>query len=86
MKLSEAVVNEIWDGNKIAAIKLLREEKGLGLKEAKDTVDEYIRNDTTLNQKFQQQSAKTQRGCLMWMVIIGGLAFWVYSYYSEQII
>ncbi len=37
--VSEMVRRLAMDGNKIAAIKLLRDETGLGLKEAKDIVD-----------------------------------------------
>ena len=36
---SQAVIDLVWQGEKIEAIKLLREETGLGLKEAKDIVD-----------------------------------------------
>lgn len=40
MKFPEEVVEKIESGNKIAAIKELRALKGIGLKEAKDLVDE----------------------------------------------
>jgi len=40
MKYSQAVRDAIVDGHKIAAIKLLREETGMGLKEAKHAVEE----------------------------------------------
>ncbi len=41
IELSNDVVNAIRSGRKIEAIKLLRAERGLGLKEAKDLVDAY---------------------------------------------
>jgi len=37
--LSDEVIAAVDSGNKIKAIKLLREETGLGLKEAKDLID-----------------------------------------------
>ena len=37
--LSDEVVAAVDSGNKIEAIKLLREETGVGLKEAKDVID-----------------------------------------------
>lgn len=37
--LSDEVVAAVDSGNKIKAIKLLREETGVGLKEAKDVID-----------------------------------------------
>lgn len=41
MELSDAVKGEIEAGRKVSAIKLLREETGMGLKEAKDIMDAY---------------------------------------------
>ncbi len=40
---SEAVLRAINEGRKITAIKLLREERGLGLKEAKQAIDRLDR-------------------------------------------
>jgi len=39
---SDAVLQAVDAGRKIEAIKLLREETGLGLKEAKDEVDRLV--------------------------------------------
>ena len=41
--LPEDVKQAIHQNRKIEAIKLLREQSGLGLKEAKQQVDEYVR-------------------------------------------
>jgi hypothetical protein len=41
-ELSEAVLTAIGANRKIDAIKLLRQEQNIGLKEAKDIVDAYI--------------------------------------------
>lgn len=38
--LSETAISALQRGNKIEAIKLVREERGLGLKEAKDEVED----------------------------------------------
>lgn len=43
LNLSETVTSTIQSGRKIDAIKALREETGLDLKDAKDAVDTYIR-------------------------------------------
>ena len=43
-KLSDAVRTHIEAGRKIEAIKALREETGLGLREAKDAVEAYMRD------------------------------------------
>jgi ribosomal protein L7/L12 len=42
--LSDAVRGHLDAGRKIEAIKLLREETGVGLREAKDAVDNYERH------------------------------------------
>jgi ribosomal protein L7/L12 len=41
--VSQAVIDLIWQGKKIEAVKRVREEGNLGLKEAKDIVDELER-------------------------------------------
>ncbi len=48
MQLSQAVVALLQQGRKIDAIKTLREEQPIGLKEAKDAVDEYCRQHPEL--------------------------------------
>ena len=47
--VSDEVQQMAWEGREIEAIKLLREESGLGLKEAKRVV-EQLRTDPTLPQ------------------------------------
>lgn len=43
--LSEAAIAALGAGNKVEAIKLVREATGLGLKEAKDAVEQYVPGD-----------------------------------------
>ncbi|NOR36799.1 MAG: hypothetical protein GQ577_08635 [Woeseiaceae bacterium] len=43
LEISDQVIAAIDAGRKIEAIKILREESGLGLKEAKDVVDSLTR-------------------------------------------
>lgn len=40
------ILDDIKEGKKIAAVKRLKEHTGLGLKEAKDEIDEFIKNIT----------------------------------------
>lgn len=49
-QLPAEVVNAIHAGRKIEAIKLLREARGLGLKDAKHAVDAYIRENPSAQQ------------------------------------
>ncbi len=54
---SEAVLSAVNAGRKITAIKLLREERGLGLKEAKEVIDrlERTRHGDSANHPAMQE-------------------------------
>lgn len=56
----------------IAAIKVVRAERNLGLREAKDLVDAYIRSQPSLLQKMEQAQAemwqKLKRGLLVALI------------------
>jgi len=74
--LPPEVINALWAGKKIDAIKLLREQQNIGLKEAKDAVDQYIESDPALKQQLQTSG---NRGCLVWTIIIAACAIgWYY--------
>jgi len=60
-------------GNKIEAIKLVREEQGLGLKEAKDLVEQFLRNDPAVQASFAQVKAQSGGSALRWWVIVIGI-------------
>ena len=51
--LPNAAVEMLWRGDVIAAIKVVRVQRNLGLKEAKDLVDAYIRSQPSLRQKME---------------------------------
>jgi ribosomal protein L7/L12 len=42
---SNPVLRELWKGNKINAIKIYREQTGVGLREAKDVIDALERGE-----------------------------------------
>jgi len=65
--LPAPVIEALRTGKKIEAIKLLRLERNLGLKEAKDLVDDYVRRDPLLQRSLEQAHAETKRGCLLWL-------------------
>ena len=62
--LPEAAVAALSQGNKIEAIKILREAQHIGLKESKDAVEEYIRTQPALQQKFAAADADAKRSLL----------------------
>ena len=45
---SAEAITALWQGNKIEAIKILRQAHHLDLKDAKDKVDQYVRNEPAL--------------------------------------
>lgn len=52
MVFTQAVIDEIKLGRKIQAIKLLREENGIGLKEAKEAIEAYIDSHSEIQEAF----------------------------------
>ncbi len=78
------VASALQKGQKIEAIKLLREARGIGLKEAKDTVDRHVQSDPLLKAKLAAAQAEATRALLTWLLVVGALAvgayylFWSY--------
>jgi len=77
--LSNAAVELLWRGDVIGAIKVVRQERNLGLKEAKDLVDAYIRSQPSLRQKLEQAQAemwqKLKRGLLVALIFAAAVAY-----------
>lgn len=63
--LPDQVVSAIHAGRKIEAIKLLREARGLGLKEAKHAVDAYVRENPSV-----QQPQSGSNGLIIVVIVI----------------
>jgi hypothetical protein len=83
-KLSESAIAALQSGNKIQAIKLVRVEQGLGLKEAKDAVEEYLRTQPSLQQTFAATQTQTKRNALLWLVILIGGALLLYALLARR--
>ena len=76
--LSIAAISALHHGNKIDAIKIVREERNIGLKEAKDAVEDYVRSQPALQSSFATAQAETKRAALRWLAMLIGLAILVY--------
>jgi ribosomal protein L7/L12 len=76
--LSVAAISALHQGNKIEAIKILREERNIGLKDAKDAVEDYIRSQPALQSSFAAAQAETKRSVQRWLVLLFGLAILAY--------
>lgn len=72
--LPPAAVSALWKGQIIEAIKLVRLERNIDLKDAKDQVEAYLRQQPVLKKKIEQQQTDTRDGLLRWaaFLLIGG--------------
>jgi hypothetical protein len=65
--LPQAAIAALHTGRMIEAIKILRQEQGLGLKDAKERVDQYVAKDPLLREQFGASQSGAQRGCVMFL-------------------
>jgi hypothetical protein len=79
--LPKATIEALWQGNVIEAIKVVRQERNIGLKEAKDVVDAYLASQPALKKKLDQVLATAQQRFIRWLigflVLAAGIAYLV---------
>jgi hypothetical protein len=77
--LPKAAIDALWQGNVIEAIKVVRQEHNIGLKEAKDLVDAYLASQPALKKKMDQVLATAQQRFVRWLigflVLAAGVAY-----------
>jgi len=61
-------ITAMENGNKIDAIKIVREETGLGLKEAKELVEQYVKQNPAIKTQLEVQQRESMQG-LKWLII-----------------
>lgn len=69
-----AAVAALEQGNTIEAIKIVRLDRGLGLKEAKDLVDAYLKSRPDLQRRLEAAQAEARQGFVRWLAIFLALA------------
>ncbi len=81
IEIPSNAIAALEQGNKVEAIKIVRSAKGLGLKESKDLVEEYLRNDPGLEQRFKTNQSENNRSgkFLIVLIIIGIIIYIVFS-------
>ncbi len=72
------VVEALRRGNKIEAIKILRLERKLQLKDAKDLVDDYIVRDPVLNAQFQKAQSEFKGKLVVWLLVLFAIGIGAY--------
>lgn len=78
LALSAAAIAALHQGNRIEAIKIVREECNIGLKDAKDAVDDYVRRHPAVQSSLAAAQAETKRSALLWLAIMVGGALLAY--------
>lgn len=69
--ISPEALQALQQGQLITAIKITRQQTGLGLKESKDLVDAYLAKNPSLQQQFQNQShALKPNGLIVLLVLL----------------
>ncbi len=73
-ELPADVIDAVRRGNKIDAIKLLREHAGIGLKEAKDAVDAFLRASPGVTSTHSPGHVRQFPGVWIGIAILLGVA------------
>ena len=81
--LSSAAISALHHGNKIEAIKIIREERNIGLKEAKDAVEDYVRSQPALQSALAAAQNETKRSALLWFAALVALALIAYYFLTK---
>ena len=73
--LPPAAMTALWQGHRIEAIKLVRLEQNIGLYEAEDVIDTYLRSQPALRNRINATQADAREGLLRWLMflLIGGV-------------
>lgn len=79
--LPKAAIEALRHGNLIGAIRVVRHERNIGLKEAKEQVEAYIASQPALKKKIDKVLATAQQRFVRWMigllVLAAGVAYLV---------
>ena len=80
-ELPKAAIQALWQGNVIEAIKVVRQERSIGLKEAKEAVETYIATEPALKKKMDQVLATAKQRFIRWLigflVLAAGITYFV---------
>ena len=80
--LSTQAIAALMAGRMIEAIKLVREEQRLGLKEAKDLVDEYVAAHPELRTMMASAPRNVSSAPIVWLMVaalLGWLAWRLFA-------
>ena len=78
-QLSANAIAALQKGNKIEAIKIVRQEQRLDLKDAKDLVERYVQSEPALQVPLAAAASDARNKALQWFLIL--LALVLVGYY-----
>ena len=81
--LPAAAIAALQQGNKIEAIKIVREDRNIGLKEAKDAVEAYVLGHPGLKASLDTAQAKGNRTALNWVLALIALALLAFYFLKK---
>lgn len=78
--LPQAAISALWRGQVVEAIKLVRVEQNIGLKEAKEHVEAYVDTEPALRSRLVQAHADAREGLLRWVIflLVGGVGLFFF--------
>jgi len=65
-----AAASALQNGKLIDAIRIVREARGIGLKDAKEEVERYLDADPLVGSRYRAAVAESRRGALLWLLAI----------------
>ena len=69
-------------GSKIEAVKCVRIAYGIGLKEAKDIVEQFLERSQSLKKHMVSANVESAKGGLKWLLIIAAIGVLIYYFFA----
>ena len=69
-------------GSKVEAIKCIRIAYGVGLKEAKEIVEQFIERSPNVKNRMVSANAESAKGGLRWLLLIAAIGVVAYYFFS----
>ena len=70
MNMPQEALNKLSEGNKIEAIKIIREHNGTGLKESKEFAEKWIENNPGIQQLYEDKLRQTRSKLFIFALIV----------------
>lgn len=69
-------------GSKIDAIKFVRIARGVGLKEAKEIVEQFLERSPDVKNRMASANVESAKGGFRWLLLIAAIAVAAYFFYT----